>query len=89
MRTLCLTTIQMLLLSTVFCAQAQSPASSSLRPSIVAEQRVESILMKEHGWTKAEATRSLAEVAAHLQTEVEPMLAGKADPTLHGSPVGG
>ena len=52
-------------------------------------ERVESILMKEHGWTKSEATRSLAEVAAHLQTEVEPMLAGKADPTLHGSPAGG
>ena len=52
-------------------------------------ERVESILMKEHGWTKTEATRSLAEVAAHLQTEVEPMLAGKADPTLHGSPAGG
>jgi RNA polymerase sigma-70 factor, ECF subfamily len=51
--------------------------------------RVESILMKEHGWTKTEATRSLAEVAAHLQTEVEPMLAGKADATLHGSPAGG
>lgn len=50
---------------------------------------VESILMKEHGWTKAEATRSLAEVAAHLQTEVEPMLAGKAGQTLHGSPAGG
>jgi RNA polymerase sigma-70 factor len=50
---------------------------------------VESILIKEHGWTKAEASRSLAEVAAHLQTEVEPMLAGKADPSLHGSPAGG
>src|SRR5438876_5165342 len=50
---------------------------------------VELILIKEHGWTKAEATRSLAEVAAHLQTEVEPMLAGKADPTLHSSPAGG
>ena len=50
---------------------------------------VESILIKENGWTKAEATRSLAEVAAHLQTEVEPMLAGKADSTLQGSPVGG
>lgn len=50
---------------------------------------VESILMKEHGWTKTEATRSLAEVAAHLQTEVEPMLAGKAGQTLHGSPAGG
>ena len=52
-------------------------------------ERVESILMKEHGWTKSEATRSLAEVAAHLQTEVEPMLAGKTDATLHGSPAGG
>ena len=52
-------------------------------------ERVESILMKEHGWTKSEATRSLAEVAAHLQTEVEPMLTGKAGQTLHGSPAGG
>src|SRR5437016_5078659 len=52
-------------------------------------ERVESILMKEHGWTKTEATRSLAEVAAHLQTEVEPMLMGKTDPTLHSSPAGG
>jgi len=52
-------------------------------------ERVESILMKEHGWTKAEATRSLAEVAAHLQTEVEPMLTGKVDPAMHGSPAGG
>jgi RNA polymerase sigma-70 factor (ECF subfamily) len=51
--------------------------------------RVESILMKEHGWTKSEATRSLAEVAAHLQTEIEPMLAGKVDPPLRGSPVRG
>ena len=52
-------------------------------------ERVESILMKEHGWTKSEATRSLAEVAAHLQTEVEPMLAAKADQTLQSSPAGG
>lgn len=52
-------------------------------------EHVESILMKEHGWTKSEATRSLAEVAAHLQTEVEPMLAGAPDQTLHGSPAGG
>jgi RNA polymerase sigma-70 factor, ECF subfamily len=51
--------------------------------------RVESILVKEHGWTKTEATRSLAEVAANLQTEVEPMLTGKADSSLHGSPAGG
>jgi len=52
-------------------------------------ERVEAILMKEHGWTKAEATRSLAEVAAHLQTEVEPMLAGKSGQTLQGSPAAG
>ena len=52
-------------------------------------ERVESILMKEHGWTKSEATRSLAEVAAHLQTEVEPMLARKSDQRLQGSPAGG
>ena len=59
------------------------------RIHVAVREGVESILIKEHGWTKAEATRSLAEVAAHLQTEVEPMLAGKADPTLHGSPAGG
>ncbi|MDX6445472.1 MAG: polymerase sigma-70 factor, subfamily [Blastocatellia bacterium] len=52
-------------------------------------ERVESILIKEHGWTKSEAKRSLAEVAAHLQTEVEPMLSGTADQTLQGSPAGG
>jgi hypothetical protein len=52
-------------------------------------ERVEAILMKEHGWTEAEATRSLAEVAAHLQTEVEPMLAGKSGQTLQGYPVAG
>jgi beta-glucosidase len=34
----------MFLLSTVFCALAQSPASSSLRSSLAVEQRVESIL---------------------------------------------
>ena len=52
-------------------------------------ERVESILMSDHGWSKAEATQSLAEVAAHLQTEVEPMLVGRAGPTLQGSPAGG
>ncbi len=52
-------------------------------------QRVEAILMKEHGWTKSEAARSLAEVAANLQTEVEPMLTGKTDSTLQSSPAGG
>jgi RNA polymerase sigma-70 factor (ECF subfamily) len=52
-------------------------------------ERVESILMAEHGWTKSEATRSLAQVAAQLQTEVEPMLTGTADQTFQGSPAGG
>jgi RNA polymerase sigma-70 factor len=52
-------------------------------------QRVEAILMKEHGWTKSEAARSLAEVAEHLQTEVEPMLAPKVDSTFQSSPAGG
>jgi hypothetical protein len=45
--------------------------------------------MAEHGWTKSEATRSLAQVAAQLQTEVEPMLTGTADQTFQGSPAGG
>jgi len=52
-------------------------------------ERVEEILMKEHGWTKSEATRSLAEIAAHLQTEVEPMLAARADSALQRSPLEG
>ena len=52
-------------------------------------QRVEAILMKEHGWTKSEASRSVAEVAEHLQTELEPMLTGKADATLQSSPASG
>ena len=52
-------------------------------------QRVEAFLMKEHGWTKSEASRSLAEVAEHLQTEVEPMLTGKADTTFQSSPASG
>jgi RNA polymerase sigma-70 factor, ECF subfamily len=49
-------------------------------------ERVETILMRDHGWTKEEATRSLAEVATHLQTEVEPLLAGATDSSLQGSP---
>jgi RNA polymerase sigma-70 factor, ECF subfamily len=48
-------------------------------------QKVESVLMKEHGWTKAEATRMLAEVAANLQTDVEPMLIAKSDSPLQSS----
>jgi RNA polymerase sigma-70 factor (ECF subfamily) len=37
-------------------------------------RRVEGILIKEHGWTQTEAARSLAEAAAHLDSDVELML---------------
>ena len=48
-------------------------------------QKVESILMKEHGWTQNEAARSLSDVATHLQTDVEPMLVAKSDSTVQSS----
>jgi RNA polymerase sigma-70 factor (ECF subfamily) len=51
-------------------------------------EQVEMILVKEHGWTRSEATRSLAEVAAHLQTEIEPMLLSQPDSSLQRSPAG-
>lgn len=35
---------------------------------------VEGILMKEHGWTRAETTRSLSEAATHLESDLELML---------------
>lgn len=37
-------------------------------------KRVETILMREHGWTQAEAARSLSQVASTLQMDVEPLL---------------
>jgi RNA polymerase sigma-70 factor (ECF subfamily) len=52
-------------------------------------ERVESILIKEHNWTKAEAARSLGEIASRLQVEIEPMLAAQNDSTLQSSPAGG
>jgi RNA polymerase sigma-70 factor, ECF subfamily len=48
-------------------------------------QKVESILMKEHGWTKTEAARMLSEIATNLQTDVEPMLVAKSDSPLQSS----
>jgi RNA polymerase sigma-70 factor, ECF subfamily len=51
-------------------------------------ESVQAILMKEHGWTKAEAARSLSEVATQLQTEIEPMLQGNGDAKLQSSPAG-
>ena len=51
--------------------------------------RVEAILIKEHGWTRGEAARSLAEAAAHLEGDLEVMLtgegtAGEAQPRQRG-----
>jgi RNA polymerase sigma-70 factor (ECF subfamily) len=37
-------------------------------------KRVETILMKEHGWTRGETGRALSEVAAKLESDVEMML---------------
>lgn len=37
-------------------------------------QRVEAILTKEHGWTREETARSLAEAATHLDTDLQLML---------------
>ena len=59
------------------------------RIHVEVRESVQTILMNEHGWTKAEAARSLSEVATHLQTEIEPMLSGKPDANLQGSPAGG
>ena len=49
-------------------------------------ERVEAILIKEHNWTRAEASRSLSEIANRLQIEVEPLLAAPGDSTLQSSP---
>jgi RNA polymerase sigma-70 factor, ECF subfamily len=37
-------------------------------------ERVEAILMKEHGWTRSETARSLSEAALHLESDLELML---------------
>ena len=39
-------------------------------------KRVEAFLIAEHGWTKQETARTLAEAAAHLDTDLRRMLAG-------------
>lgn len=41
-------------------------------------RRVEALLIKEHGWTQSEAARSLAEVASHLDSDLEVMLTTEA-----------
>lgn len=37
-------------------------------------ERVEALLIAEHGWTKQEATHALAEGATHLDTDLRPLL---------------
>jgi RNA polymerase sigma-70 factor (ECF subfamily) len=39
-------------------------------------ERVESILIADLGWTKAEAAGAFAQVALHLEADLEPLLAG-------------
>lgn len=41
-------------------------------------RRVEAILIKERGWTQGETARSLSEAAAHLDSDLELMLATEA-----------
>ena len=43
-------------------------------------KQVTEILIKEHGWTKAEAERSFAEVAQHLDTDLETLLSNESVP---------
>jgi RNA polymerase sigma-70 factor len=52
-------------------------------------KRVEKLLMVEHGWTEGEATRSLSEVAANLEIELEPLLGGTTDAVLDDARTGG
>lgn len=52
-------------------------------------KRVEAVLIKEHGWTQSEATRSLSQVAANLQMDVEPLLTSAPASVVESSEAGG
>lgn len=52
-------------------------------------KRVEKLLMKEHGWTQTEAARSLSQIAATLQMDVEPLLAAPAATMVESPEKGG
>lgn len=52
-------------------------------------KRVETLLINEHGWTKAEAARSLGQVAATLQMDVEPLLTAPAATLVESAETGG
>jgi RNA polymerase sigma-70 factor (ECF subfamily) len=49
-------------------------------------ERVEAILMKDHGWTQSETARSLSEAAMHLEGDLELMLT--SEDTRGGRPAG-
>jgi RNA polymerase sigma-70 factor (ECF subfamily) len=51
-------------------------------------KEVEALLIKEHGWTKTEAAKSLSQVATSLQMEVEPLLASTTTPAAETPPAG-
>lgn len=51
-------------------------------------KRVETLLMNEHGWTQTEAARSLSQIAATLQMDVEPLLAAPAATMVESSETG-
>lgn len=43
-------------------------------------ERVEQMLIKDRGWTKAETQRCFSEVALHMDADIEPMLASSGSP---------
>jgi RNA polymerase sigma-70 factor (ECF subfamily) len=52
-------------------------------------KRVEKLLIEEHGWTQSEAARSLSQVAANLQMDVEPLLTSAKGPLIESPETGG
>jgi len=46
-------------------------------------KRVESILIKEQGWTRGEAERSLSDAASHMETDLEMLLAEASKAEQH------
>jgi RNA polymerase sigma-70 factor (ECF subfamily) len=52
-------------------------------------KRVEAILTSEHGWTRDEARKSLSQVAAGLQMDVEPLLSATPAALVESAETGG
>ena len=49
-------------------------------------KKVESILIKEQGWTRQETDQSLAYAASHLDADMEVLLAESAQGEQHAQP---